>query len=426
MARVVVGMIGLGTVGAGVVHLMSQQSQLLLKKIAVRDPRKPRTVTLPCPLSTNVSDLIDDPEIEILIEVMGGEHPALECIQGALERRKHVVTANKEVLAKHGPELFKLAQERGVTLFFEAAVAGGLPLISTMHKGLEATRISSITGILNGTTNFILTRMEEYGDTYASALAKAQEQGFAEPDPTSDVDGHDVAYKLSILSALAFGRFVQPSSIYREGIRSITTEDIRLTKEMGYRIKLVGITRKAGKELLDVRVHPMLVPLSHPLATVSNSKNGVLVKSDAVDEIILVGPGAGQMPTASAVVGDVINLASALQLPDFASYFRYDVAPHWAEVSAPDAFVCPFYLRLSVSDGRGVIGHIGTILGAHKISINTILQRGVSHNHAKIVILTDDVLNRNMDAALNELSQCDFMQTIDGRIRIFKTVTENG
>jgi len=425
MARVTVGMIGMGTVGSGVVKLLSQQKQLLLKQIAVRDLNKPRMVKVNCPVSTNVYDLIDDPEIEILIEVMGGEHPALEYLKGALTRRKHIVTANKEVLAKHGPELFKLAHEKGVTIFFEAAVAGGVPLISTMHKGLEATKVLSVIGILNGTTNYILSKIEEDGISFDSALRQAQTLGLAEANPTNDLDGYDVAYKLSILSALAFGKFVNPSTIYREGIREITDDDIRQVKEMGYRIKLVGISRRVDGERLDVRVHPMLVSMNHPLAAVADNKNGVLVKSDAVDEIIIVGPGAGQMPTASAVVGDVINLASALQLPDFSNYFRYEITPRWSELSPADDFICPFYLRLSVSDSPGVIGHIGTILGAHQISINSILQKGVSNDQANVVIITEEVLNRNMAKAMEELRPCDFLKCISACIRIFGVTTQN-
>jgi homoserine dehydrogenase len=422
-------MIGLGTVGAGVVQLLNQQRKLTLKKIAVRSLEKPRRIELRCPISANVSDLIDDPEIEILIEVMGGEHPALEYIEAALERRKHVVTANKEVLAKHGPALFEKARRQGVTIFFEAAVAGGIPLISTMHKGLEAIQISSVIGILNGTTNFILSKMEESSLSYEAALAQAQKLGIAEADPASDVDGHDVAYKLSILSALAFGQFVQPASIPKQGITNIGPDALAHAKELGYRVKLLGICRKVNerdnKSYLDVRVQPMFVPVNHPLAAVSASKNGILVRSDAVDEIILVGPGAGQMPTASAVVGDLINLASALQLPDFASYFHYDIAPQWAQLADKDDFVCPFYLRLSVANLPGVIGRIGTTFGAHDISINTILQHGVHNDHAKVVILTQAVRNGNLHRALQELSQSDYVKGVEECVGIFEPAYEN-
>lgn len=424
MARVVVGMIGFGTVGTGVVRLLSQQKHLTLKKIAVRDLQKKRDVQASCPITTNVDEVIDDPEIEILIEVMGGEQPALGHIQKAIEKRKHIVTANKEVLAKHGPALFAAARAKGVAIFFEASVAGGIPLISTIHKGLEANQISSVTGILNGTTNFILSSMEESGESYDAALAKAQALGFAEADPTNDVDGHDVAYKLSILSALSYQRFVQPRSIYKEGIRRISAEDISQAREFGYRIKLVGSTSRVNGSV-DVRVHPMLVPLGHPLAAVGGSNNGILVSGDAVGEIVMVGPGAGQMPTASAVVGDTINLASALQLPDFASYFQPEIESSWADTAPAGDWKCPYYIRLSVSDTPGVIGRIGTIFGEHKISIQSIVQKGVQDDGATIVILTHAVRDADMEAATKTLTSCDFLRELESCIRIFKPVPKN-
>lgn len=427
MGRVVVGMIGLGTVGGGVVRLLSQQKRIALKKIAVRDINKARDVKPSCPVTSDVNEVIDDPEIEILIEVAGGEQPALSYMRQAIEKRKHIVTANKEVLAKHGPELFELARKRGVAIFFEASVAGGVPLISTIHKGLEANQLSSVTGILNGTTNFILSSMESSGASYGDALSKAQQLGFAEADPTNDVDGFDVAYKLSILTALAHQKFAKPDAIYREGIRAVTADDIAHARELGYRIKLVGTTSKSENGSgLHVRVHPTLVPLSHPLASVSGSHNGILLYGHAVGDIVMVGPGAGQMPTASAVVGDTINLASALQLPDFASYFQPEIETQWAEIADPGDWTCPYYIRLSVSDEPGVIGKVGTIFGDNSISIQSILQRGVrADGGASIVILTHDVKSRNMDNAIAVLKKCSFLQEIESCLRIFKSVTSD-
>lgn len=423
MGRVVVGMIGLGTVGSGVVELIDQHKHLSLKKVAVRDLKRTRDVKLNCPITDNVKELIDDPEIEILVEVMGGEQPALDYLEQAIKKRKHIVTANKEVLAKNGPHLFQMARDHGVTIFFEASVAGGVPLISTIHKGLEANEISSVTGILNGTTNFILSSMEEHGLSFGEALSQAQKLGFAEADPTNDVDGFDVAYKLCILSALAHSCFVKPESISREGIRKITQEDILLAREFGYRIKLLGTTRLAGNNGnrgLDVRVHPTLVPVTHPFAAVSGGHNGILVKGDAVGEIVMVGPGAGKLPTASAIVGDLINLASALKLPDFASYFQPAINPVWQTAQAPDDVKCPYYLRLIVKDTPGVIGRIGCIFGDHNISIQSIIQRGVQEKNATVVILTHDVKNKDMSAALEELNKCDFLEELGNAIRIYK------
>lgn len=419
MGRVVLGMLGLGTVGTGVVRLLAQQRHLSLKKIAVRDLTKQRDVQLPCPITTDAAEVLDDPEIEIVVEVMGGEQPALDYLRRAIDKRKHIVTANKEVLAKHGPELFEQARQKGVAIFFEASVAGGVPLISTIQKGLEANEISSVAGILNGTTNFILSSMEQKGESFAAALAQAQALGFAEADPTNDVEGYDVAYKLCILSALAYGRFVKPTSVYRQGITKITPSDIEHAREFGYRVKLVGSTRASGDKL-DVRVHPMLVPLSHPLSAVSGSHNGILVTGHAVGEIVMVGPGAGQMPTASAIVGDIINLSSALQLPDFASYFQTAIETEWAETAAPGDWTCPYYLMLSVADSPGVIGQIGTVFGEHQISIQSIVQRGTEDNGANIVILTHAVGNANMDTALAELQKRAFLRDVSSCIRIFE------
>jgi homoserine dehydrogenase len=425
MARVVLGMLGLGTVGQGVVRLLAQQRHLTLKKVAVRDPKKARDVETPCPITTDASEVLDDPEIEIVVEVMGGEQPALEYLRRAIDKRKHIVTANKEVLAKHGPELFDAARKKGVAIFFEASVAGGVPLISTLQKGLEANEISSVAGILNGTTNFILSSMEEKGEAFDDALKQAQALGFAEADPTNDVEGFDVAYKLSVLSALAYGRFAKPQSVYREGITKITPSDISHAREFGYRIKLVGSTRING-ERLAVRVHPMLVPLSHPLSAVSGSHNGILVTGHAVGEIVMVGPGAGQMPTASAVVGDIINLASALQLPDFASYFQNAIEPEWAETEEPGDWSCPFYVVLSVADSPGVIGVIGTTFGDHHISIQSILQRGTAYTGAQVVILTHAVKNADMQKALDELKKRDFLKDVTSCIRIYESPRNGG
>lgn len=423
MARVVLGMLGLGTVGTGVVELLTKHRHLTLKKVAVKSLDKDRSAMPNCPLTTDVDEIINDPEIEVLVEVMGGENPTVGYLEQAIKKRKHIVTANKEVLAKHGPRLFALAKEHGVAIFFEASVAGGVPLLSTIHKGLEANEIESIMGILNGTTNFILSNMET-GKSYADALKEAQDLGFAEADPTADVDGFDVAYKLSVLAALGFGHFVKPDTIYKEGIRNITEEDMALAKEFGYRIKLLGTAARGGSngnQGFDVRVHPTLVPFDQPLASVAGPNNGILVRGHAVGQLTLIGPGAGKLPTASAVVGDLMNLAGALKLPDFASYFQPTIEASPASAAPPDNWKCPFYLRLVVKDTPGVIGKLGTIFGAHNISIATIIQRGVEGKEATVVILTHDVLGKDMNSALAELKKCDFLSSLGNAIRIFRS-----
>ncbi|MCA9815639.1 MAG: homoserine dehydrogenase [Candidatus Obscuribacterales bacterium] len=424
MANVVVGMLGLGTVGSGVVKLLSNHPTIQLKKVAVRDLAKAREISPDCELTDNPEAVVNDPEIEVLIEVMGGEQPALKLITDAINSGKHVVTANKEVLAKNGPELFRKAREKEVAIFFEASVAGGVPLISTIQKGLEANQISSVFGILNGTTNFILSKMEKEALPFAQVLKEAQDLGFAEADPTSDVEGFDVAYKLSILTALAFGKFVKPDDIYREGITKIAAEDLEHAAEFGYRIKLLGMAARLKKDAISARVQPVLVPLSHSIASLSGASNGIVVRGDAVGELMMIGPGAGQLPTASAVVGDVVNLATALRLQDFASYFHTKVGGDWQTVQDPDEWQSAYYLRLAVDDHPGVIGRIGTIFGEHEISISSIIQRGVTAEAANVIIVTHPVKTGNLNRALATLSKENFLSSIASRLAIFEDSPE--
>lgn len=424
MANVVVGMLGLGTVGSGVVKLLSNHPTIQLKKVAVRDLAKAREISPDCELTDNPEAVVNDPEIEVLIEVMGGEQPALKLITDAINSGKHVVTANKEVLAKNGPELFRKAREKEVAIFFEASVAGGVPLISTIQKGLEANQISSVFGILNGTTNFILSKMEKEALPFAQVLKEAQDLGFAEADPTSDVEGFDVAYKLSILTALAFGKFVKPDDIYREGITKIAAEDLEHAAEFGYRIKLLGMAARLKKDAISTRVQPVLVPLSHSIASLSGASNGIVVRGDAVGELMMIGPGAGQLPTASAVVGDVVNLATALRLQDFASYFHTKVGGDWQTVQDPEEWQSAYYLRLAVDDHPGVIGRIGTIFGEHEISISSIIQRGVTAEAANVIIVTHPVKTGNLNRALATLSKENFLSSIASRLAIFEDSPE--
>src|SRR5215468_8576505 len=312
-AKTILGIFGLGTVGSGVVTLLSGNPQFEI----ANDPFK----------------LADDPKIEILVEVAGGVDPAYEVIKRAIANGKHVVTANKELIAKHGPEIFDLANRHNVTIFFEAAVGGGIPLISILQRGLQANRISRVAGIVNGTTNYILTRMEREQKSFSEALAEAQAAGFAEADPTDDVEGRDVAYKIAILSSLAFQVPIEVEKVYQQGITAISDLDISLAAEFGYRIKMIGLAQPGDEndasqsQSLDVRVHPTLVPRHHPLAGIEGVNNAIFIKGSAVGEIMLYGPGAGRFPTASAVVGDIINLATALKLPDFARYFQLPISP---------------------------------------------------------------------------------------------------
>jgi homoserine dehydrogenase len=408
--KTVLGILGLGTVGTGVVTLLGDNPQFEIRAIAVRHKHKPREIDLSqFEVTDDPFKLAEDPKIEIIVEVAGGVDPVYEVVKRAIASGKHVVTANKELIAKHGPEIFELAHRHNVTLFFEAAVGGGIPLISTLQRGLQANRISRVAGILNGTTNYILTRMEQEGKPFAEALREAQAKGYAEADPADDVEGRDVAYKIAILSSLAFQCPVEVEQIYRQGITQISDLDIRIAGEFGYRIKMIGLAQPGGGETpdqsLDVRAHPMLVPLHHPLAGVEGVNNAIFISGSAVGEIMLSGPGAGQLPTASAVVGDVINLASALKLPDFARYFQPPIRSRVCAVFPIEETTNSYYLRLETRDTPGVIGNLGHAFGGHGVSLHSVTQKGVTGDGAAtIVLLTHAVRERQLQDALREIS----------------------
>ncbi|HKX29262.1 MAG TPA: homoserine dehydrogenase [Blastocatellia bacterium] len=404
-AKTTLGILGLGTVGTGVVTLLRDNPQFEIRLIAVRDRNKPREVDLsPFELTDDPFKLAEDPQIQIIVEVAGGIVPAYELIKRAITKGKHVVTANKEVIAKHGPEIFDLANAHNVTIFFEAAVGGGIPLISTLHRGLQANRISRVAGIVNGTTNYILTRMTLDQKPFAEALREAQAAGYAEADPTDDIEGRDVVYKIAILSSLAFQSPIEVEKIYRQGISQISDLDIKLAAEFGYCVKMVGLAQPTEGPGLDVRAHPMLVPIHHPLASVEGVHNAIFISGSAVGEIMLSGPGAGRFPTASAVVGDVINLASALKLPDFAPYFQLPIRPQVRPVLPIEETVNAYYVRLETHDSPGVIGSLGQAFGTHHVSLHSITQKGVTSNGAAtIVLLTQRVREKQLQDALTEI-----------------------
>jgi homoserine dehydrogenase len=421
MARITVGVLGLGTVGTGVIKLLQDDPRFRVKWVAVRDMTRKRNVELSSIRVTDQPfDLVNDPEVEILIEVAGGVTPAYELIKSAITQGKHIVTANKEVIAKHGSEIFELAHRHNVTVLFEAAVGGGIPLISTIQRGLQANEISSVAGILNGTTNYILTAMQERGQSFEEALRDAQSLGFAEADPTNDVEAFDVAYKITILASLAFGRFVDTDGVYRQGITQITDFDIAMAREFGYRIKLIGMARR-GAGCLDVRAHPMLVPSHHLLASVEGASNAIFISGHAVGEVMLVGPGAGQMPTASAVVGDLINLASALRLPDFAPYFQPVIDSGEMPLCSIEDSESAFYIRLETEDTPGVIGNIGHALGGHAVSVHSLLQRGVTEEGvATIVLLTHRTRERSLARAIKEIEAQAKTRQVGIVLRVFE------
>jgi homoserine dehydrogenase len=405
-SKTTLGIFGLGTVGTGVVALLRDNPQFDIRAIALRDRNKTRELDLSqFEITADPFKLADDPAIEIIVEVAGGLDPAYEVIKRSITKGKHVVTANKELIAKHGPEIFDLANRHNVTIFFEAAVGGGIPLISTLQRGLQANRISRVAGIVNGTTNYILTKMEQELKPFAEALREAQMAGYAEADPTDDIEGLDVVYKIAILSSLAYQVPVEVGKIYRQGITQITDLDLKLAAEFGYRVKMIGLAQPGGDGMLDVRVHPTLVPIHHPLAGVEGVNNAIFISGSAVGEIMLYGPGAGRYPTASAVVGDVINIASALKLPDFARYFQLPISSQVSEVFPIEETTNAYYIRLEAHDTPGVIGHLGHAFGGQGVSLHSVTQKGVTGDgEATIVLLTHRVREKQVQDALKEIS----------------------
>ena len=413
---------GLGTVGTGVVQIIRDNPKFEIRRIAVRHPDRKREIDL---TGIEVTDdpfrLVTDPEIEVIVEVAGGIDPAFEVITRAIRAGKHIITANKGLIARHGQEIFALAREHRVTVFFEAAVAGGIPLISTLQRGLLANGITRVAGIVNGTTNYILSRMEKEEIPFAEALAAAQAAGYAEADPTDDIEGNDVSYKIAILASLAFHRPIAVDQIYRQGITQISDLDIRLAADFGYRIKMIGLAQPAAgdADLLDVRVHPMLIPLTHPLAGVDGVNNAIFIKGDVVGEIMLFGPGAGRMPTASAVVGDLINLSNALQLPEFADYFQLPLDSNPSRILPIEETENAYYIRLQTHDIPGVIGQLGTAFGNHQVSLHSITQKGVAKDgSATIIMLTHQVRERAVQAALDEIRSQPTTQQVGVMLRV--------
>ena len=417
-----VGLLGCGVVGGGVADLLLRNPApyahrvgrpVVLRAVAVRDPARDRDL----PSDLLVADpmaVVTDPAIQVVVEVMGGVEPARTLILEALRRGKSVVTANKEVLAKHGREIFAEAQRQGVAVSFEGAVAGGIPLIMPLQRGLAANALSSVQGIINGTTNYILTRMAKEGSTFAAALADAQQLGYAEADPSSDVDGHDAAYKLSLLASLLIGEHVDTEDVPREGISRIAPQDLKYAAELGYVVKLLGIAKRVG-DRLEARVHPTMIPTAHPLARIEGVTNAVTVQGDAVGEVTFSGPGAGRMPTASAVVGDLLAVASLLDTPD-----RLTACIQTETVSPMplDEVDSAFYLRLRARDVPGVLGAVGTCFGAHQVSVRSFVQHPAEGGDAELVIVTHRVREAAFRAAVREIAAMSAINEIASVIHV--------
>jgi homoserine dehydrogenase len=422
-----VGLLGLGTVGSGVARVLLSKADALERRIGrrvvirhvlVRDPSKPRSVKLEAPLVTDAETVIDDPSVDVVIEVIGGEEPARSLILQAIERGKHVVTANKEVMAKHGPAILSAAAAKGVTVAYEASVGGGIPLIGPFQLDLAANDISSVVGIVNGTTNYILTRMTEIGASFADALREAQELGYAEPDPTNDVEAWDAAYKLAILASLAFGAPVKPEQIWREGITQVSQRDIQYAAELGYRIKLLAIARLADGQV-EVRVHPALVHRGSMLASVDGSFNAVQIEGDLIGPALFYGRGAGSEPTSSAVIADLIALGTSAMRGSVGGHGKRTV-PALRPMSQLRS---RYFLRLLTLDRPGVMASIATVLGDRGISLASVVQKesvvlGDDLPGAEIVLTTHVASEAAVQEAITILARMPVVKTVGSLLRV--------
>ena len=422
-----IGLMGLGVIGSGVVKVLMGKpetlareagSRLVLKKVLEQDSTKHGSMGLePELFITQFVELVSHPEVDIVVELIGGEHPAFEYIKEALAHGKHVVTANKEVMAKHWSQLLAVAHQHQVSLRCEASVGGGIPLIAPFQEDLVANDISAIYGILNGTTNYILTQMAKEGLDFSVALKQAQELGYAEANPANDIEGIDAAYKLAILTTIAFGTEVGPENIYHEGISRLQARDFRYAQELGYAIKLLAIAKRAG-DSIEARVHPVFIPEDSLLAKVDGVYNAIHVEGDLVGKVIFYGQGAGASATSSAVVADIINIAqninrgtsSAPKLP-FAS--EQTIKP-MAEIETR------YYVRMSVADRPGVLAQISKILGDHSISISSVIQKEAdpSTQIAEIMIMTHPANEQEVQQALKEAEQLPVVKEISNFVRV--------
>jgi homoserine dehydrogenase len=425
MMSVRVGLLGLGTVGSQVAERLSREAFVTeragvpveLARVLVRDPNKPRAYAPPRELlTTTADDILDDPTIAVVVEVMGGMEPARSHIERAIESGKAVVTANKEVMAHHGPTLLELARARGVDVYFEAAVGGGIPLISTFKIDLLANEISRIEAVINGTTNFIIDRMARDGTGFDAALAEAQALGYAEADPTYDVEGFDAVFKLCIMSSIAFRTRIHPAEVYREGIRDLDPVDFAYAAELGYAIKLLAQARADGDEV-EVRVHPTCVPTSHLLAAVHGAYNAVLIEGDLVGSVLLYGQGAGGRPTASAVVGDIIDLVFSMR-KGISNRIAVDFSRERRR-RPMDEVRTAAYLRLHVADRAGVLAEVTQVLGELGISISSIVQKAliVEHAAAELVILTHPARECDLRAARERLASLSSVYAVPAFLR---------
>lgn len=428
MKTVKIALLGFGTVAQGTFNLLQENAELItnrtdvdieIAKIFVRNPDKYKNITLPSHTTyvTNVEDIINDDSISIVVELMGGTTFAKDCVEAALKAKKSVVTANKDLLAEAGPYLLDLAHKNGVDLKFEASVLGGIPIIKTIYDSLGGNRITELVGIMNGTTNFILSKMTEEGLSYSDVLKEAQELGYAEADPTADVEGLDAARKLAILASISFNRRIFFEDVTVEGITNIDTEDIDFGKEFGYNIKLIGSAKETSKGL-SLNVYPAFVPLTHPLASVRGSYNALYIKGNGIDDAMFYGRGAGSLPTGSSVVSDIMEVSKNIAF-DATGHFKpfyYDQK----NIYAPGKVQSSYYIRLAVDNKMGVLAKISAKMAENKISVLSIVQRNMDPETAVLAIVTSKCPRSYILNLIESFNSLRSVQEVNSVIRIME------
>lgn len=423
------GILGLGTVGTGTVQLLQDKvgrhpllQEIDIYRVGVRSLTKPRAVELsPEVITTDLEAIVNDPAVDIVVELMGGLEPARTLILTAINNGKHVVTANKAVISRFGAEIFTAANQAGVYVLLEAAVGGGIPVIQPLKQSLSVNRISAIMGIVNGTTNYILTRMQTEGSEFDDVLADAQRLGYAEADPTADVDGLDAGDKIAILASLGFDGRINREDVYCEGIRQVTKTDIAYSAKLGFVIKLLGIAQHLDTDnsQLSVRVHPTLVPKNHPLASINGVYNAILIEGEPIGQVMLFGPGAGAGATASAVSSDILNLVATLKTntakPNPLLACRHQ---HYSQITPISELVTRFYARFLSKDQAGVIGRLGTCFGNYGVSLESVVQTGFQGELAEIVVVTHYVQEGDFRQALAEIQAMESIDSIPSVLRV--------
>lgn len=415
-----IGLIGLGTVGSGVFKTLQNSADVKITKIAVKNINKPRNIE-----GLDTSMLTDNPydvvnsDVDIVVELIGGLEPAYDLIKTAIENGKHIVTANKELLAKRGEEIFNFAEKHNKVILYEAAIAGGIPIIMPIKTILAGNKIDHIEAILNGTTNYILTKMDKDGASYENVLKEAQELGYAEADPTGDVEGFDAAYKITTLATLAFRQRIKIENVYREGITKVRAEDMKSANELGYKIKLIATAHLNENNRADVRVHPMLVSNDSTLSHINYVKNAVSLKGHPVGHITLSGPGAGEFPTASSVVGDILAIAAELGKTDYLLPMMRCNHHKTAEMIDISETENKYYLSLNAKNKLGVIGNIGKICEGNGISLASIMQHGVRENNtADIIVITELCKEKDMQKAISQFNDSEYINNVNSLIRV--------